>query len=434
MRLSKTRSMNPLLRIACLAPARVLAHLLMRIGRGSALPGLLYERLDRSFLRETLLQLPQGVIVVSGTNGKTTTTKLVTAMLRGQGLTVVTNSSGSNYSRGVVSMLLGAVDWRGRVRADIAVLELDEAHAVPFVAAVPPRFSLLLNAMRDQLDRYGEIDTAAGFLGAIADATTEGVVVNGDDRRLGHAGFAASSTARVTGFRVDPSLLSRLPREYRPFTPVDTAAGVRDETRLLEVSAGSLIVEFGGRVHQFTMALDGFYNALNAIAAIALCRTVLGEELHTAAMLHTAGEVGPAFGRGERILVGDSPIELVLVKNPGSFEMALEAGRQLDSAVMIAVNDNLADGRDVSWLWDVDFTALSVRGAHILTGRRAADVALRLKYDLVEFGSVLPSIPDALRAFIDGNPDRPKRVYCTYTAMLALRRELTTAAAFEGVR
>ena len=147
-------------------------------GGGSALPGLFVEKIDPDFIKSTLAQLPQGVVVISGTNGKTTTTKMVVELLEGQGLKVFTNRTGSNFVRGVAAALLGEVDLKGRLDADIAVLELDEAHAVHFVNAIPPRYSLLLNVMRDQLDRFGEIDTTVKLLAHIAKHTTETVVLN----------------------------------------------------------------------------------------------------------------------------------------------------------------------------------------------------------------------------------------------------------------
>ena len=143
-------------------------------GGGSALPGLVVEKIDPGFLGRVLGRLPYGVVAVSGTNGKTTTTKMIVEMLEAEGLRVFTNRTGSNFSRGVVAAAVAEGSWRGRLDADIAVLELDEAHAMYFIDRVPPRFTLLLNVLRDQLDRFGEIDTTARLLQRIADATTRG--------------------------------------------------------------------------------------------------------------------------------------------------------------------------------------------------------------------------------------------------------------------
>ena len=146
---------TPLIGKAVRAASR-LAH-----GGGSAFPGKIVERIDPQFLSRTLAQLPLGVVLVSGTNGKTTTTRMVASMLQSLGLKVFTNPTGSNFTRGVVSSLLAEVSLSGKLDADIAVLELDEAYAVHFVKQVPPDYCLLLNVMRDQLDRFGEIDNTA---------------------------------------------------------------------------------------------------------------------------------------------------------------------------------------------------------------------------------------------------------------------------------
>ncbi|MEP7369904.1 MAG: Mur ligase family protein, partial [Dermatophilaceae bacterium] len=127
-------------------------------GGGSALPGLVVETVDPAFLTHAFVGLPRGVVVVTGTNGKTTTTKMLVAILREHGLSVFTNPTGSNFTRGVISAMLAEVPLSGRLKADIAVLELDEAHALKFAAAVRPAYSLLLNVARDQLDRFAEID------------------------------------------------------------------------------------------------------------------------------------------------------------------------------------------------------------------------------------------------------------------------------------
>ena len=165
---------TPLIGKAVRAASR-LAH-----GGGSAFPGKIVEQIDPQFLARTLQQLPLGVVLVSGTNGKTTTTRMVASMLESLGLKVFTNPTGSNFTRGVVSSLLAEVSLGGKLDADIAVLELDEAYAVHFVKQVQPDYCLLLNVMRDQLDRFGEIDNTARLLSKAAEATTGTVVLNRD--------------------------------------------------------------------------------------------------------------------------------------------------------------------------------------------------------------------------------------------------------------
>ena len=151
--------------------------------RGNALPGLVVEKVFPGYLPRAMARLPQGVVVVTGTNGKTTTTKMVATIL-GERYRVLTNDTGSNFVRGAITATVEHASWRGRLPYDVAVFELDEAWAVRFVAAVAPRRTLLLNVMRDQLDRFGEIDTTAALLGKVAAATTGHVVLNRDDERI----------------------------------------------------------------------------------------------------------------------------------------------------------------------------------------------------------------------------------------------------------
>ncbi|WP_104179540.1 Mur ligase family protein [Arthrobacter sp. B0490] len=403
-------------------------------GGGSALPGLVVERLDPRFMGRALSTLPHGVVVVSGTNGKTTTTKMVVELLEGQGLKVFTNRTGSNFTRGVAAALLGDVDWRGRLDADVAVLELDEAHAVHFVKLVPPRYSLLLNVLRDQLDRFGEIDATTRLLERIALATTGTVVLNREDPRV--AGLATSvTTAQVSYFGLDASLRSTFPNddELRGAEGVAPASALPADVVLRSVDGNAASFEVEGTTTHTDLRLRGVYNIFNAAAALAAARAVLGGTADTGRLFSSLAAVEPAFGRGESLVVDGQALELVLVKNPSGFRLGLKSFDPAGCATMIAINDNYADGRDMSWLWDVDFDSLGLGGVDMVSGVRAYDMALRLKYDDVRVTAVEPDITDALKQFVLGSEGRPKRIFCTYTAMLAVRRELSKITKVEVV-
>ena len=403
-------------------------------GGGSAFPGLVVERLDPGFMGRALSTLPRGVVVVSGTNGKTTTTKMVVELLEGQGLTVFTNRTGSNFTRGVAAALLGEVDWRGRLEADVAVLELDEAHAVHFVKLVPPRYSLLLNVLRDQLDRFGEIDATTRLLERIALATTGTVILNREDPRV--AGLAASiTTADVVYFGLDASLRSTFPNddELRGAEGIAPASALPADVVLRSVDGNAASFEADGTTTHTELRLRGVYNIFNAAAALAAARAVLGGTADDARLFSSLAAVEPAFGRGESLVVDGQALELVLVKNPSGFRLGLKSFDPAGCATMIAINDNYADGRDMSWLWDVDFDSLGLGGVEMVSGVRAYDMALRLKYDDVRVGAVDPDITEALKQFVRGSEGRPKRIFCTYTAMLAVRRELSKITKVEVV-
>lgn len=393
-------------------------------GGGSALPGLFVEKISPDFIKQTLGQLPRGIVVISGTNGKTTTTKMVVALLEAHGLKVFTNRTGSNFTRGIAAALLGDIDIKGNLDADIAVLELDEAHAVKFVQAVPPRYSLLLNVMRDQLDRFGEIDATAKMLEKIAVATTDTVVLNREDARVLKIKDTLKNQ-KVELFGLSDELLSDFPSDDDM-----RGEGVKSIKRpaanviLKKYSGNEATYELDGHEFSTTLKLNGVYNVFNSAAAIALAHAILDTEMETDVILSTIAKVTPAFGRGEELIVGGKPLELVLVKNPSGFRLGLKSFSPEGYATMIAINDNYADGRDMSWLWDVDFESLSDEGVSQVAGIRAYDMALRLQYDEVTIGHIERDLVTSLRQFIDNNTDKPKRIYCTYTAMLALRREL----------
>lgn len=409
----------------------------LRGGSGSALPGLIVEKIDPNFMARTLNKLPHGVILVSGTNGKTTTTKMVVELLEGQGLKVFTNRTGSNFTRGVAAAILGEVTIGGKLDADIAVLELDEAHAVHFVRSVKPSYSLLLNVMRDQLDRFGEIDHTARLLAKIADATTKGVVLNREDPRV--RAIADSLTAKKVGyFGLSPNL--------RVHFPTDDELHSKSAANIELPAASITLDDFNDKGGTFTvdkttfdvlLKVRGAYNIFNAAAAIGVVKMILQSdsdtELDVERLKKTLSQVEPAFGRGESVIVNDQPLDLVLVKNPSGFRLGLNSFSPDGVATMIAINDNYADGRDMSWLWDVEFESLRETGVHTVTGIRGYDMALRLDYDLVEVSTVETNLGRALKKFITDNPETPKRIYCTYTAMLALRRELSAYTKMEAI-
>ena len=471
----------------------------LRGSGGSAFPGLVMEKADPHFMARALAPLPYGVVLVSGTNGKTTTTRMVVELLRGQGLKVFTNPTGSNFTRGVVAALLGAMPLNGRLDADVAVLELDEAHATHFVRTVKPRAALLLNVMRDQLDRFGEIDYTASLLHKVARATTGTVVLNADDPRLAAPSFRADLRADVRGFAVSPQLRSVFlsddelhdsldgctlgqPKkdaeakadtkaepttETEPATeaPLDSvkepvqgepdavAAESQAKTKPAEKPAQPLeivatleemmgrhaVIDLAGHRHEVDFAIPGAHNILNATAAMGLVKELLGERTDEQALAASAAKVTAAFGRGELLSIDGQEVELGLVKNPAGFRMSLLSAAAVRSQqpplIMIAINDQYADGRDMSWLWDVDFTPLKQAGVSIVTGVRATDMALRLSYDDVAVGKVEADLSQALAQLVKLSREqhRPIRILSTYTAMLELRSLLASYTDVEEV-
>ena len=420
---------------------------------GSALPGKVVETLDRGFLARTLGSLPYGVVLISGTNGKTTTTRMVASMLRDAGLRVFTNPTGSNFTRGVVASLVQEMPVFGtKLNADIAVLELDEAYAVHFVNQIKPRYSLLLNVMRDQLDRFGEIDTTAKLLSNVARATKQVVVLNREDPRISALSKDVLPPCKVKYFGLDDSLRSMFPTDDDLHN--DLSGDFNGDSRnlphadvvLAKVDGNKADFLIDGRRKTTSVKLRGVYNVFNAAAASTIVRAILADaakkdatlaKFNDDALMDAISRVTPAFGRGEVIEVNGAPVELVLVKNPIGFRLALASCEPENHDTMIAICDEYADGRDMSWLWDVDFTSLSGVGVACVSGTRAWDMALRLQYNKVASRNVNTDLEEDVKAFVNGdfssNVKNAKRIYCTYTAMLRVRDTLGQIASVKDV-
>lgn len=422
---------------------------------GSALPGKVVETLDPGFLARTLGKLPYGVVLISGTNGKTTTTRMVASMLRDAGLRVFTNPTGSNFTRGVVASLVQEMPVFGtKLDADIAVLELDEAYAVHFVNQIKPQYSLLLNVMRDQLDRFGEIDTTAKLLSNVASSTERVVVLNREDPRISALSKDVLPSCKVKYFGLDESLRSMFPTDddLHNDLGVDLHSDSRNlshaDVVLAKVADADNKADFliDGHRKTTSVKLRGVYNIFNAAAASTIVRAILADadkkdatlaKFDDNALMAAISRVTPAFGRGEVIEVNGAPVELVLVKNPIGFRLALASDKPANHDTMIAICDEYADGRDMSWLWDVDFTCFSGTGVACVSGTRAWDMALRLQYDKVASRNVNTDLEEDVKAFVNGdfssNAKNAKRIYCTYTAMLRVRATLGQIASVKDV-
>ena len=398
-------------------------------GGGSALPGLVVERIDPAFLAHALSGVSGGILVVTGTNGKTTTTKMLAALMRAHGRTVFTNPTGSNFTRGVISSMLGEVALSGRIEADVAILELDEWHALQFAKVVRPTHALLLNVARDQLDRFAEIDTTARLLASLACQTTTGVVLNRDDSFVARIRGQLGSGIAVRYFGVDPAVADDLPPLHEADVRFDDDFRAPDPTPtdglLHPHTERRFSVTFGpGSVGPVELRQRGLAAMINATAAMTTARMLLGDAFDEARALEALEAVTPPFGRGEVIDAGGHPLELVLVKNPAGFTVALGTYGAEPVTTMIAINDDYADGQDVSWLYDVSFESLRTQGVALTSGVRAYDMALRLDYDDVRVEAIIPDLEEGLETFLAAYPSQPRRIFCTYTAMMRLRRLL----------
>ena len=442
---------------AAVVAGRLTAVLSRRLGRGggTTLPGRVTSLLDPASSAKLAGQLRHGSIVVTGTNGKTTTTRLIADLLVASGRRVVHNRSGANLASGVASALVRATRPDGRVAGDTGLFEVDEASVPAVVEVLRPRVLAVTNLFRDQLDRYGEVTYVAdGWRRAIAHLPTDAtLVLNADDPTVAALGEGWAGRTQYVGVddlsqagrelehtadaRLCPRCGARLAYTAvfyghvghyhcpscgfaRP-TPALSAATVHPR------GADGTVVRLSGGQDELHVPLPGLYNVYNALVALG---TAVALGLPRDPALATIGRFSAAFGRVERVPVGGRELYLALVKNPVGFNEVLRSviAPLREADVLIAINDNLADGTDVSWLWDVDVEPLIQAARRIwVTGTRCGDMALRLKYGGVDTERVERE-PDGVTAFERAMASVPPggTLYAlpTYTAMLELRREL----------
>ncbi len=423
-------------------------------GGGTTLPGKLLWKLDPGAVDRLAARLPRGSALVSATNGKTTTAAMAAEILA-PSVRLAHNRAGANLVSGVASALVAARD------AELGLFEVDEA-ALPEVARrVAPRAVSLGNLFRDQLDRYGELELLAARWREMARGLPAGatLVANGDDPQLG---LLAGERAGSVVFGLDDPRQASAELQHaadskwcvRCGTPYEYAAAyighlgdyrcpacgharpsleiaAREvELNGLESVSFSLATPEGER--RVELRVPGLYNVYNALAAAALSRA-LGASLD--AIVAGLQGFSAAFGRFERIELDGRSLLVLLIKNPtGANEVVrtLVAGGT-PRLLLIALNDEIADGRDVSWIWDVDFEPL-LGGVErlIATGERAAELALRFKYAGLDESAieVVPSLEDALDRGLEQTPPGGELAALpTYTAMLALR-ELVSRRGF----
>jgi UDP-N-acetylmuramyl tripeptide synthase len=445
---------------AKIAAARAAASLSRLSGRGgTSLPGKVLMRLDGHAIGRLAGRLGNGSAVISATNGKTTTAAMAAGILERGGARLVHNRAGANMAGGIASTLIAAARRNGGIDGDTGLFEVDEFWLGQLVAQLHPRAILLANLFRDQLDRYGELDTIADRWALVAATTPAALVLNADDPTVAdlgrkrealyfgvqddgvaidamqHAADAKHCRRCGAPYRYDAIFMGHL-GHYHCDTCGATrpAPGVSAHDVALQGFSGT---RFTLRTPQgdaaVALPLPGLYNVYNALGAAALALTLGAPLADIAAGL---AAVAPAFGRAETVELGGRDLSIMLVKNPaGTNEvlrtLVLEPG---EHDLLCVLNDRIADGRDVSWVWDADFEVLAGRLRRATcSGTRAAEMALRLKYAGVPPDRLVVE-GDLDRALDAAVADGAGRIFAlpTYTAMLALRDELVARGAARG--
>jgi UDP-N-acetylmuramyl tripeptide synthase len=415
---------------------------------GTSLPGKLLLRIEPRAIER--LARPLDSAILSATNGKTTTAAMAARILEHAGRTLVHNRSGANMAGGVATALVQG-------RGDTGLFEVDEFWLPQVLPQVRPRALLLANLFRDQLDRYGELETIAErWALALADTTVELLVLNADDpvvadlgrdrqalyfgvedegmamAQMQHAADAKHCRRCGAAYVYDAIFMGHLGHYHCPNCDArrPDAQVTAHHIALEGVHRARFELRTPAGVADIDLPLPGLYNVYNALAAAALGLS-LGASLDD--VVAGLQGVSPAFGRAETVRLRDRDLSILLVKNPaGANEvlrtLTLEPG---EHDVFAVLNDNVADGRDVSWVWDADFEVLADRVRRVTcSGTRAAEMAVRMKYAGVPEDRIV--VRDGLAAGLDAaiaDGEGPLYALPTYTAMLALREELVQRGA-----
>ncbi len=406
----------------------------LHLGGGTSIVGVVAQRVYPDIIEHLATELEHGSVMITGTNGKTTTSSFISAILRDGGLRVWRNREGSNLLRGVASSLVIRAQPDGHLRRSgkaISILEVDEAALPQLVKVIQPRVIVFTNLFRDQLDRYGEVHSiVAQWKQSIANLSPDTtLVLNADDPTI--AQLAVSFTGKVLYYGIDDLSLDLLTQQdaTERHQAIDTRAcpicgheyvydaqfyshmghyhcphcgytRPQPDVRVTQVHMDSfdrlrIQVEAIDQQHELTIPLPGLYNIYNALAAIAAALTL---HVDWEPIVTGIEQSKPVFGRGERIQTNGKTMRLLLAKNPTGFNEVLRTlfSENVPRYILLILNDNIADGQDISWIWDVDFERMQGRTQMlVVAGTRALDLALRLKYAGINEKNmtIIPSAP-----------------------------------------
>ncbi len=409
---------------------------IFNLGNGSTWPGHIALKANKHFLRDVLRESKLKILLIAGTNGKTTTSALIRKGLEDSGATVIQNESGANLLNGLASTLLLNANIAGKLKQDYAIFEVDENALPQVLKQLTPDYIVLLNLFRDQLDRYGEVNTIAEkwkkSLEKLDDKTR--LILNADDPLV-----ASLQNDKAIYFGLQPSQF-----------PVSPAGGSTDKTQhaadsvhcpscgeklTFKAIAFSHLGDWQCKkcgltrpkvaTHKFAIyPLPGMYNKYNVLAALKVLEQIglTNEQIEDA-----FATFEPAFGRQEIVEYKGKKVQLFLSKNPTSFNQSFETIRSLNaSTLLLVLNDRIPDGRDVSWIWDVELPEIDKFKHILVSGDRVYDMALRVKYEDYKNFQTFENLEAAINKGVQlVEKDETLFILPTYSAMLESRKILT---------
>jgi lipid II isoglutaminyl synthase (glutamine-hydrolysing) len=413
--------MNRLIIIIIVAFGRVLSRLSRLLGQGSgtSIPGLAIE-LYAPWLVKYLAKGYTEVIMISGTNGKTTTRALINKIYTDNGVSFISNIGGANIYRGIVTALMQNRTNLGNLRSSIAILEVEEATLPKLTKYLYPTKLILTNIFRDQLDAYGEIEHTLAYFKTTLEQTSPQLIINQDDYKL--TNYLSEYLNNATGFSIE--------KPYQPTFESSEKTNLNLQKSFIAKSikegfTSSFVTNIQDKSFSITSPLPGVFNIYNILAALAVCE----DTFDPSQIIKSIESFKNVFGRGETITVDNSQTTLLLVKNPAGFNEVLKYLVSLDQKkinLAVCINDNIADGKDVSWLWDVPLENYLEKlnlGELNTSGTRGLDMLLRLEY---AGANVSLNNNQTIENLIKNITKSTGTTYtlCTYTALLEVRKEL----------
>ncbi|MBI2011496.1 DUF1727 domain-containing protein [Candidatus Daviesbacteria bacterium] len=399
----------------------------LSLGGGSAAPGLYALKIEPNLVSMLASQIPQNIII-TGTNGKTTTSRFITHFAQTQKIKVLRNSTGSNLERGIASSLLFKATVMGKIKGvDLGIWELDEAAFNNVALKINPQIIVFLNAFRDQLDRYGEVDSVVKkWKETLKDINHKALLIlNKDDTNIAKLAKSFSGKANffaVKGYMIRDEALSK-ESEVNEKSDFEAA-----NIKLNNLEGITFQLSMNSYQLKVNLPLPGIYHIYDFLASFGVGYNL---NLDSQKMIDSLASYNPAFGRVEKLSINGKKVWIFLIKNPAGTTQVLQTlspNISKNDSVLVALNDNFADGTDVSWIWDSEFELLAkIYGLKIIvSGARAADMALRLKYAGIDPKNI--SINDVLeKAFKLSLEIESGNLFIlpTYTALLTLQRILT---------
>jgi lipid II isoglutaminyl synthase (glutamine-hydrolysing) len=407
---------------------------LFNLGHGSTWPGHIALRLNRNFTVDLLNRSKTKIILITGTNGKTTTAKLLETILEKNNQTVLLNSSGANLLNGIASSIILKCDLRGNLNFGYAIFEVDENALPQITKLITPDYIIALNLFRDQLDRYGEINTVAkNWTNAYRKLDNTQFILNADDPQVAYLGNNLDKNVHYFGLN-DPKLGHKTQQHAADSILCPKCSAKLDYDVFYFSHLGKWKCKACGLTRPKPVLdnlsyypLLGTY-AIYDILAAALTAQILG--VSNDKIENAFKEFKPAFGRQEVLEIDDKKVQLFLSKNPTSFNESLRTINESHAKnLLIVLNDRIPDGTDISWIWDIDFEILTNRSVKLyLAGDRVYDLALRLRYSNIDvpIENIFENLEDATKkGLVEIKNNETLYILPTYSAMLDVRKILT---------